>query len=79
MISVKALELAQNAFDDFYRIRYLPSKDNITKILFYDLYLLFEGKKFETLISLLQTVRASAEMHKTIYFYLFAIAKVESI
>ena len=30
----------------FYRFSYLPSKDNITKILFHELDLFFEGQKF---------------------------------
>ena len=40
-------------------IWWLPSKDNVAKIVLYDLDLLFEGKTFETLIP--ETVRTNVK------------------
>ena len=43
-----------NVKDDVYRFLYLQSNGAITKIVRCDLDLLFEGNKFETLLSLKQ-------------------------
>ena len=48
---------------------YLPSNDNITKTVFCDHDLLFEGKKFEILISLKQRYEKN-ELNDFIDFYI---------
>ena len=47
LIHLKRLVLVQNAWNDFYRFWYPPSKDSIVKILLRDIDLLLEGKKIK--------------------------------
>ena len=51
LLKVKILKCRKNAPIDFYRFGYLPTNDTIARFTPNDLDLLFQGKKYEIVIS----------------------------
>ena len=80
-VKICETKLAQNCMDDFYRFWYLPSNGIIAKTLLCDLGLLFEGKKFKTLISLKQSeiVQKCIKMHGMTFVDLKTLQKLYSL
>ena len=63
----------KNAQNNFYRLGHLPTNDNISKVTPNDFNSLLQSKKIRN-ISILETVRAGANMWNYFKFLMFKIA-----